>query len=106
MILNDDPNVCAFLGQVLAQIGLSYTVCHHASHLGPLQGAGILFSLIITTVARPSGDRMSLAAALKGMFPGVPVLHLEDVVPFSVENLGRMARHHVEGPTPPPADRT
>lgn len=106
MILNDDPNVCAFLGQVLAQIGLSVTVCHHASHLGPLQAAGILFSLIVTTVAPAAGDRMSLSSALKGLFPGVPVLHLEDVVPFSVENLRRMALDQVEGSTPPPAART
>jgi DNA-binding NtrC family response regulator len=106
MILNDDPNVCAFLGQVLAQIGLSFTVCHHASHLGALQSAGILFSLIVTTVAPLAGDRRSLSAALKTRFPGVPVLHLEDVIPFSVENFGRMALHHVEGSTPPPAART
>lgn len=106
MILNDDPNVCAFLGQVLAQIGLSFTICHHASHLGAIQSAGFLFSLIVTTVAPPGKDRMSLASALKGLFPGVPVLHLEDVVPFSVENLRRMALDHVEGSTPPPAART
>jgi hypothetical protein len=106
MILNDDPNLCAFLGQVLAQIGLSFTVCHHASHLGALQSAGILFSLIVTTVAPAAGDRMSLAAALRGLFPGVPVLHLEDVVPFSADNLGRMARDQVKGSTPPPAVRT
>jgi hypothetical protein len=90
MILNDDHNVCAFVSHVLSQIGLSSTICHHASDLEAVHETGIPFSLIVTTVVPPPPDRASIPALLESMFPDVPVLHLEEVIPFSVDNFERM----------------
>lgn len=96
IILNDDDDVCAFLSHVLAQIGLSFTVCHHAGDLEALQRTQIPFSLIVTTIEPPIAGVESVPALLDALFPAVPILHLEDVIPFSVDNFESMVLLRLE----------
>lgn len=91
LILDDDRVVCDFLGRALVELGIRVTVCHSEDGIGEIQQAGIQFDLIVATLARPDMPPVATIAHLGHLFPGVPLLHLEEVIPFSVEKFQETA---------------
>lgn len=103
LILDNDVDVCEFLSRAVAEAGFGYVVCHGADGLGELQGAGTRFDLIVTNLAPNDVSLDATLAPLTRLFPGIPILHLHEVIPFSVERFIESVWRRMQRPTQRPA---
>jgi hypothetical protein len=92
LILDDDRTVCQFLERALVEIGVAVTVCHSPDGIGEVQQSGVQFNLIVTNVTRLDRPTFPSVTELEIVFPGVPVLHVEEVIPFSIWGFQDAAR--------------
>ena len=86
LAVDDEPAVRALLVRALEEAGYVIVAVPHGQAAVEAQQAAA-FDLVITNTFMPSLPGEELILHLRRLFPALPILHLDDVKPFSLTTL-------------------
>jgi PleD family two-component response regulator len=104
LVVDDEPAVRALIVRVLGEVGYEVVAVRDAaSGLEAARAEG--FDLIIANAFTPDLTGDAILPHLRRLFPDPPILHLDDVKPFSLETLLQSVALAVAEQTLSPGDR-
>jgi two-component system, cell cycle response regulator CpdR len=80
LVVDDEPAVCHILVRALEEAGYEVVAVRDGkAGASAVETAGVPFDLVVTNSCMPTMNGEELIGHLRGLFPNLPILHLDDL---------------------------